>query len=98
LKTESAMGHIEHLGNGILRMSEAGFGEAARITRNHRLWELYLVTHADIAPSHVDRDADMVEHVLGADLVRQLEEELRARDSWAPVPESPHEIPSPSTG
>jgi manganese/zinc/iron transport system permease protein len=98
LMTERAMGHIEDLGNGMLRLSEAGFGEAARITRNHRLWELYLVTHADIAPSHVDRDADMVEHVLEADLVRQLEEELRARDTWTPVPASPHEIPSPSAG
>ncbi|MEZ5324985.1 MAG: iron chelate uptake ABC transporter family permease subunit [Verrucomicrobiales bacterium] len=98
LSTERAMGHIEHLDHAMLRLSEAGFGKAARITRNHRLWELYLVTHADIAPSHVDRDADMVEHVLEADLVRQLEEELRARDSWTPVPESPHEIPSPSAG
>lgn len=95
LRAESAMGHIDLLGDGRLRLAEEGFGEASRITRNHRLWELYLVTHADIAPSHVDRDADMVEHVLEADLVRQLEEELRARDSWTPVPESLHEIPCP---
>ena len=94
LKTESALGHIEVVGDGKLRLSEAGFGEAARITRNHRLWEVYLVTHADIAPSHVDRDADLVEHVLEADLVRQLEEELRERRTWIPVPPSPHLIPT----
>ena len=65
---------------GVLRLSESGFGEAARVTRNHRLWELYLIRHADIAPSHVDRDADMVEHVLGAALVQQLEAELLELD------------------
>jgi manganese/zinc/iron transport system permease protein len=95
LTTEVKMGHIGRSDDGKLRLSEAGFGEAARITRNHRLWEVYLVTHAEIAPSHVDRDADMVEHILEADLVRQLEEELRERNSWIPVPPSPHRIPSP---
>lgn len=70
-------------------LSESGFGEAARITRNHRLWELYLIRHADIAPSHVDRDADMVEHILGPEMVRELEREL-APDLQ--IPASPHRI------
>ncbi|MEM1084988.1 MAG: iron chelate uptake ABC transporter family permease subunit [Verrucomicrobiota bacterium] len=81
--------HLESSSPGTLRLSESGFGEAARITRNHRLWELYLIRHADIAPSHVDRDADMVEHILGAEIVRQLETEL---DPPAEVPASPHRI------
>ena len=45
--------------------------------------------HADIAPSHVDRDADMVEHLLGAEIVHQLEAEL---DLSKPTIESPHVI------
>jgi manganese/zinc/iron transport system permease protein len=73
----------------LVHLSESGFGEAARITRNHRLWELYLIRHADIAPSHVDRDADMVEHILGAEMVRELEAELA---SHATIPDSPHRI------
>ena len=60
------------------------------MTRSHRLWELYLIRHADVAPSHVDRDADMVEHILGADLVRQLEDELG--DIGNHLPESPHAV------
>ena len=85
--------HIEDAAEpGTLRLSESGFGEAARVTRNHRLWELYLIRHADIAPSHVDRDADMVEHVLGADLVAQLERELASTDEAAAIPPSPHLI------
>lgn len=97
LNREIGMGHLSRVGDGTLQLTEEGFGEAARITRNHRLWEVYLVTHADIAPSHVDRDADVVEHILDADLVRQLEEELRQNDSWIPVPKSPHQILTPPT-
>lgn len=81
--------HLERRPQGELRLSESGFGEASRITRNHRLWELYLIKHADVAPSHVDRDADMVEHHLGAEIVRQLEAELEVDK---PNIESPHAI------
>jgi manganese/zinc/iron transport system permease protein len=81
--------HIERQPSGELRLSESGFGEASRITRNHRLWELYLIRYADIAPSHVDRDADMVEHLLGAEIVHQLEAELNLSKSTI---DSPHTI------
>lgn len=84
--------HVEPAGPGQLRLSESGFGEAARVTRNHRLWETYLIKHADIAPSHVDRDADMVEHILGAELVSQLEADLNERGEVVPMPASPHSI------
>ncbi len=84
--------HLERSGGETVQLSEPGFGEAARTTRNHRLWETYLITHADVAPQHVDRDADRVEHVLGPELVRQLEEKL-ARDGKPLVSlPSPHLI------
>lgn len=94
LRAEQRLEHLTRHPDETIVLSEAGFGEAARVTRNHRLWEAYLVTHADIAPSHVDRDADMVEHVLEAELVRELERVLRDRDAWIPMPRSPHKIPS----
>jgi len=88
--------HLERAGSGFLCLSEPGFGEAARITRNHRLWERYLIKYADIAPSHVDRDADLVEHILGAELVSELEADLETeideRELTVPVPASPHLI------
>lgn len=85
---------IEHCGANDLLFTEAGFREAAKVTRNHRLWELYLIQNADIAPSHVDRDADAVEHVLGAELVKELETLLPdARDPKHPsMPGSPHPL------
>ena len=66
-------------GEGAVTLTEAGLAEARRIVRNHRLWEMYLITHADIAPSHVDHSADMIEHVLGGELVAKLEAELFSR-------------------
>jgi len=69
---------------GRLVLTEAGRREGARISRNHRLWEQYLVSYAHVAPSHVDWSVDQVEHVLGADQVRELESALRARG--VPVP------------
>ncbi len=85
----NAEDHLEEGSASQVLLSESGFGEAARITRNHRLWELYLIRHADVAASHVDRDADMVEHILGAEIVRQLEQELGGDIG---VLRSPHRI------
>lgn len=53
-----------------------GLREAARIVRNHRLWELYLTQVAQYPADHVHEDAEEIEHVLGADMVRQLERTL----------------------
>lgn len=81
-----------------VQLTPLGLRRAAQITKAHRLWELYLVRHADIAPDHVDRDADDVEHLLPESLVAKLEQELAAEGRlptvMAKVPHSPHEIVS----
>lgn len=64
-------------GAGGFLLTPEGLEEAARLVRTHRLWETYLVTEASIAPDHVDRDADEIEHVLPPDLIARLEETLR---------------------
>jgi manganese/zinc/iron transport system permease protein len=40
------------------------------------LWELYLTNEASIAPDHVHDDAEVIEHVLGEETIRQLERTL----------------------
>lgn len=64
---------------GAMTLTEAGRQRGARVRRNHRLWEQYLIGHADIAPSHVDWSADQVEHVLSERLVAELEQALTER-------------------
>lgn len=80
-------GAILLLPNGSIRLTSAGRAEANRILRNHRLWEIYLIRHAELAPSHVDRDADEVEHVLSEAIIGELE---RVLDEQTPIPPSPH--------
>ena len=81
-------------GNDRLRLTEAGRREAAAVVRKHRLWEAYLIAHADVAPSHVDWGADRIEHVLDADMIRRLEMRLPELIG-ATVPRNPHARPRP---
>lgn len=48
-----------------------------RITRTHRLWELYLTNYLNIAPDHVHEDAETIEHILTPELEKRLEELLQ---------------------
>jgi len=66
-------------GGGGVVATPAGMTRGARVARNHALWEQYLVSYADIAPSHVDWSVDQVEHVLSDTLITELEHALEAR-------------------
>ena len=56
-----------------LRLSAEGQRQAESIVRNHRLWELYLTEKANFRPDHVHDDAELIEHVLGEEIVKKLE-------------------------
>jgi len=84
---------VERLAGEQLTLTAAGAVEAQRVVRNHRLWELYLINYADVAPSRVDRSADRIEHILEPEVMRALELTLRAKyPQLADVPPSPHVI------
>lgn len=87
-------GLLRESGGEWITLTEVGLVEAAQVTRNHRLWEMYLIEYADVAASRVDRDADTVEHILGERLVATLEAKLKQlHEAGHPsVPASPHPI------
>lgn len=92
-------GLIESDGDA-LRLTPRGLDEAAMLTRRHRLWELYLIEGASIAPDHVDRDADITEHFLTDEMIAALESQLASSigESCATnVPASPHELAGPAS-
>ena len=72
-------------------LTGAGQKEAAKVVRKHRLWETYLLTHADIAPGQVDWGADEIEHVLDEEMITRLEKILQTSDTET-VPPSPHRL------
>lgn len=88
LRAAIRRGDIRRQGS-LFGLTEAGQIKADRVLRNHRLWELFLIRHADIAASHVDRDADFVEHVLGEEIVAELERALAGEPG---TPQSPHPL------
>ncbi len=77
------------------QLTSSGVQEARRVVRNHRLWETYLINYADIAPSHVDRDADLIEHVLEPEVIEELDALLAKHELMMGVPASPHPIERP---
>jgi manganese/zinc/iron transport system permease protein len=83
---------------GQWRLTASGRREAIDAVRRHRLWELYLIHFADLAPTSVDRSADTLEHWLQPDLLEQLETLLAQRHPLLAVPVNPHEALSEGRG
>ncbi len=92
LRSAERSGLLYETSGGGYRLTDEGMVEATSAVRNHRLWEAYLVTHADIAPSHVDRDADQIEHVLGRQMIKKLEGVVARDNPDMLVPPSPHAL------
>jgi manganese/zinc/iron transport system permease protein len=67
---------LASLNDDTVYLTPDGMQRAMAIVRNHRLWELYLTNAAQISVDHVHEDAEKIEHVLGEDVVRELERRL----------------------
>jgi manganese/zinc/iron transport system permease protein len=94
VRSASRRGLVRHLHDGV-QLTAQGLAEARRLVRAHRLWELFLIHGASIAPDHVDRDADSIEHFLSPEIIEELEARFAASGrpgAEEAVPTSPHEI------
>lgn len=69
--------------NATIALTASGLTHAVRVIRSHRLWELYLHEHAGVAPDHVDRDADLIEHFVTPELLAKFEAQLALDDGDA---------------
>lgn len=58
------------------KLSKAGLEEGKRITRLHRLWELYLTQRLRFQADHVHHDAEVIEHIITPELEAELMKEL----------------------
>ncbi len=57
-------------------LTDAGKKEGRRITRIHRLWELYLTQQLHLPSDHVHEDAEGIEHVITPEMEARLIELL----------------------
>jgi manganese/zinc/iron transport system permease protein len=63
---------VNETSQGHFALSAAGRDRAARITRLHRLWEVYLTRKLELAPDHVHDDAEEIEHIITPELEARL--------------------------
>jgi manganese/zinc/iron transport system permease protein len=68
-------GMLEKSAN-MFRLSDSGITEGARVTRLHRLWEVYLTRYLELPGDHVHRDAEDMEHIITPEMEARLEELL----------------------
>jgi manganese/zinc/iron transport system permease protein len=86
-----ASNHIVLDGIHGITFTDRGAAAAKAVVRKHRLWEAYLISHADVATGMVDLSADRIEHVLDQEIIGQLEKLFPEVKSKAP-PKSPHTL------
>lgn len=66
--------------NNKYTLTEEGRIKGQRVTKLHRLWEMYLTEYVNLAPDHVHDDAENIEHIITPELEKKLEEQLRYPD------------------
>jgi manganese/zinc/iron transport system permease protein len=74
-----------------MTFTDHGAAAAKAVVRKHRLWEAYLISHADVATGMVDLSADRIEHILDQEIIRQLEKVFPEVNPNEP-PKSPHTL------
>ena len=68
-------GYVEK-NQGKWMLNDAGLLQGKRVTRLHRLWEMYLTEYLRIAPDHVHDDAETMEHILTPEIEERLQQLL----------------------
>ncbi len=76
LKRLQREGYVRHQSQSWI-LTHEGKNRGQRITRLHRLWELYLTEYLRIAPDHVHDDAEMIEHIITPEIEARLQEQLQ---------------------
>ena len=80
---DSARGLKALMSQGMVSRTAAGWAltasgaeSAERVVRRHRLWEVYLRSYLGLAPDHLHRDADELEHLITPEMEESLQLEL----------------------
>ena len=81
-------GYLKRKGQ-VYTLTNIGFEKGKRITKVHRLWELYMTKFMNVDSYSVHNDAESIEHVLTPELEAELERELNYPKK------DPHDKPIP---
>lgn len=81
-------GYLKKKGQ-VYTLTNIGFEKGKRVTKIHRLWELYMTKFMNVDSYSVHNDAESIEHVLTPELEAELERELNYPKK------DPHDKPIP---
>ncbi|MEO0511242.1 MAG: iron chelate uptake ABC transporter family permease subunit [Verrucomicrobiota bacterium] len=81
---------IRLIDDGTFILTEDGVARARHHARQHRLWELYLIKYADVAPSQVHHDVERIEEVAAPEVVREIEDIFQNEIKSRVIPVEPH--------
>ncbi len=68
--------HLVTFNGEQVALTPEGVSIGARITKIHRLWELYLTKYMQLPADHVHDDAEAIEHIITPELEMELESQL----------------------
>ncbi len=58
-------------------LTSKGIDKGRRVTKLHRLWEVYISEHLNLPQDHIHEDAEKMEHVITPEVEKQLEKVLK---------------------
>ena len=90
LKRAAREGWVRLVDDGTLMLTDDGLSRAQHHAKQHRLWELYLIRYADVAPSQVHQDVERIEEVASPDIVREIEDLFESEIQMRSMPQEPH--------
>jgi DtxR family transcriptional regulator, Mn-dependent transcriptional regulator len=100
LKKLAAQGLVAHVPYKGVQLTDDGERLALEVLRHHRLLELYLAEHLDVPWDRVHEEAEVLEHVLSAELERRIAAKLGdpTRDPHGdPIPSADLVVDEPDT-
>ena len=83
-------GFLEIAGAGRVKLTEEGLDRAIEVARTHRLTELYLLEHAEVAPAKVHQYVERIEEITTPEIACDLRELFESRLQKELIPAEPH--------
>ncbi|MEO0414260.1 MAG: metal ABC transporter permease [Verrucomicrobiota bacterium] len=76
---------------GKVKLTEAGLDRAIEVARTHRLTELYLLEHADVAPQKVHQYVERIEEITTPEIANDLLRIFKEKLDEELIPAEPHQ-------
>lgn len=88
----SHSGLIQKKKNGYAALTDKGLDRAIETAKTHRLTEMYLLQHAEIAPKNVHQYVERIEEITTPEIAQDLRGLFQRELEKALIPPEPHEI------